>query len=644
MDEIAFIQTSPARPMGDQTEGFITIDGEAFYLINDVDRLDPFLMSIIGSTDVWLFVASNGALTSGRRDADHAILPYYTEDKVVDGRGTTGGVTLIRGPWGPAGETVTWEPGSACADQLGERRRWVAKSLLGDEVVLGEDRPGLGLSFRTSWTTSALFGLVRRCRLSAGTTTPTPITVHILDGLRNLVPAETTSQVQNELSVLLDAYKRSEIVDGLGLYSMSSRLTDQAAPAEALRATVAWRLGPPADAWLASARQLERFRSTGQVTDDVDARGVRGAFLPMFDAELAPDADLVWTTVADTGLDTAAVKDLAAALVDPTAMESRLDEDLSACRHTFRALLAGCDARQLSGDAKADAHHVASVAFNAMRGGIPIDGHNVHREQLRTFLRLRNREVAQAAGPFLEALPDVTTREAVVAAGAASGNPDLERLTLEFMPLTFGRRHGDPSRPWNRFAISLTDASGARAVGYQGNWRDIFQNWEALAWAYPAYAEGMVATFVNATTIDGYNPYRISHTGIDWEEPEPENPWANIGYWSDHQIVYLTRLIEASRRFHPGSLERLLDRRIFTTADVPYRLAGLDATLADPLDTVHFDVDANTRARRLQSEIGGDGLLRRTSDGELCRSTLAEKLLLLLAAKMVNFVPDAGIW
>ncbi|HSN42804.1 MAG TPA: hypothetical protein VLR88_01965, partial [Propionibacteriaceae bacterium] len=101
---------------------------------------------------------------------------------------------------------------------------------------------------------------------------------------------------------------------------------------------------------------------------------------------------------------------------------------------------------------------------------------------------------------------------------------------------------------------------------------------------------------------------------------------------------------EASRRFHPGSLEHLLDQRIFTTADVPYRLAGLDATLADPLDTVAFDVDANTVARRREREIGGDGLLRRTSDGELYRSTLADKLLLLLAAKMVNFVPDAGIW
>jgi hypothetical protein len=83
----------------------------------------------------------------------------------------------------------------------------------------------------------------------------------------------------------------------------------------------------------------------------------------------------------------------------------------------------------------------------------------------------------------------------------------------------------------------------------------------------------MVAVFLDATTADGYNPYRISRSGIDWEVPEPEAPFANIGYWSDHQIVYLLRLLETSARFHPGRLEGLLDATIFTHADVPYGIA-----------------------------------------------------------------------
>jgi hypothetical protein len=31
------------------------------------------------------------------------------------------------------------------------------------------------------------------------------------------------------------------------------------------------------------------------------------------------------------------------------------------------------------------------------------------------------------------------------------GGPAAERLVLAYLPLTFSRRHGDPSRPWNRF-------------------------------------------------------------------------------------------------------------------------------------------------------------------------------------------------
>jgi hypothetical protein len=59
---------------------------------------------------------------------------------------------------------------------------------------------------------------------------------------------------------------------------------------------------------------------------------------------------------------------------------------------------------------------------------------------------------------------------------------------LEYLPLTFSRRHGDPSRPWNKFSIRVRDVQGRRVVNYEGNWRDIFQNWEALPPSEPAYA------------------------------------------------------------------------------------------------------------------------------------------------------------
>ena len=84
--------------------------------------------------------------------------------------------------------------------------------------------------------------------------------------------------------------------------------------------------------------------------------------------------------------------------------------------------------------------------------------------------------------------------------------------------------HGDPSRPWNRFSIATRDADGTRILNYEGNWRDIFQNWEALAVSFPGFTAGMVCKFVNASTADGYNPYRITRDGIDWEVSSPPTP------------------------------------------------------------------------------------------------------------------------
>jgi hypothetical protein len=175
-----------------------------------------------------------------------------------------------------------------------------------------------------------------------------------------------------------------------------------------------------------------------------------------------------------------------------------------------------------------------------------------------------------------------------VTAAQDAGDPDMERLALEYLPLTFSRRHGDPSRPWNHFSIDLKNPDGSDRLDFQGNWRDIFQNWEALAISYPQYIESFVSKFVNASTIDGYNPFRVSRAGFEWEILDPENPWSNIGYWGDHQVNYLVRLLELSERYHPGEIRRLFGRDIFVYADVPYRLKGYAETVRDPRATVEF--------------------------------------------------------
>ena len=152
--------------------------------------------------------------------------------------------------------------------------------------------------------------------------------------------------------------------------------------------------------------------------------------------------------------------------------------------------------------------------------------------------------------------------------------------------------------------------------------------------------------FLNATTADGYNPYRISRAGIDWEVPEPDNPWANIGYWSDHQIIYLLRLLETSAplpsRPAAGTARR---RAVFTHADVPYRIAHVRRRpCVDPISTIDLRRGHARSSRRGWPSAARTGAWCTGRTATCVRVTLAEKLLLLLLAKLVNLVPDGGIW
>jgi hypothetical protein len=215
---------------------------------------------------------------------------------------------------------------------------------------------------------------------------------------------------------------------------------------------------------------------------------------------------------------------------------------------------------------------------------------------------------------------------------------------LGYLPLTFSRRHGDPSRPWNRFSIRVRDAQGKRVVNYEGNWRDIFQNWEALLASEPAYAASMIEAFLGAMTVDGHNPYRIGRDGIDWEVVEPDNPWSHIGYWGDHQVVYLLRLLEAAQARDPALLPGLWDRAVFSFADVPYRIRDHAQRVADPKATIDFDSAADARARKRARRVGSDGLMVCDGDDRPVLGTLAEKLATIVLAKAGNLVPGGGLW
>jgi hypothetical protein len=631
-----------ARPV--PAGGFVEEAGETWYRIDHPDAQPPFFMTLAGDSDLWAFVSTAGSLSAGRGNAEGAFLPYETVDKIHLRWEHTGPRTWIRFP-AEHGFDV-WEPfAPRVHGPVGAISVW--KNLSGTRIRFRQDHPNAGLRFEYEWFTSADLGLVRSARLS---TTPGSHThvrqVQVLDGVLNLLPPGVGVKTSAMLSSLADAYKWNEAAAGgrLGLFTLYAQIWDRAEPKESFHALAAWHAGLPADACtLLSAHQVAAFCRGETVQAETLTRGRRSAFLVAFDAALS-EAGCQWHIVVDGPLSQVAAFELAQRL---QAGGGTVQEIVAArLRNTAGVdeLLARADGLQQSGDAMAAAHHRANVLFNIMRGGVFVDGTQLQRDDLLAFVRQRNLAVGAALAALASHWPATVEREWALQTTRTALGAQAERLLLEYLPLTFSRRHGDPSRPWNQFSIRVRDGAGKRVVNYQGNWRDIFQNWEALVHSEPAYVGSMVTAFLGAMTPDGYNPYRIGRDGIDWETVEPDDPWSHIGYWGDHQVVYLLRLMEAAQAHDPALLPSLWDRALFSFADVPYRLHPHAAQTANPKSTLSFDNAAHQRAHERKRRLGADGLLVCTDDGQPVLATLAEKLAIIVLAKAGSLVPGGGLW
>jgi hypothetical protein len=125
---------------------------------------------------------------------------------------------------------------------------------------------------------------------------------------------------------------------------------------------------------------------------------------------------------------------------------------------------------------------------------------------------------------------------------------------------------------------------------------------------------------------------------------DPSDPWSNIGYWGDHQIIYLCKLLELSDRYHPGKLNAFLTIDLFSYANVPYRIKSYQELLSDPQNTIDFDVDLHKEVEQRYQSVGSDGKLIWDSHGQVYHVNLCEKLLVAVLNKFANFIPEAGIW
>ncbi len=618
--------------------------GESYFRISNHDQIAPFFMSIVSDSDHWMFISSNGGLTAGRKNSDYSLFPYYTDDKLTELSESTGSKSIFR--VAVQGKELTWEPFSIRQDGRYKVSRSLYKNLFGNKLVFEEVNHDLKLTFRYQWRSSDKFGWVRTSYLLNDS--DEVVQLSFVDGIQNMMPYGVSEGLQGIRSNLVDAYKRSELdtESGLGIFALSAIIVDRAEPSEALKANVAWSVGLDESTHLLSSDQLEAFRNGKNLSQEEDVKARKGAYLLHNKLQVESGKEKSWSIIADVNQGPSDVTALIATLrAKRSTLQNEIEADIDKGTENLRHLVSASDGFQVTADAKVNARHYSNTLFNIMRGGIFDDNYTIEKADFIQYLRKANKNVSDAVDGLVEQLPKSFSYQELRRQVTASENADFKRLGIEYLPLKFSRRHGDPSRPWNRFSINTrSEVDGSKILDYEGNWRDIFQNWEALAHSYPCYIEGMIFKFLNASTFDGYNPYRVTKDGFDWEVIEEHDPWSYIGYWGDHQIIYLLKFLEFAQDYFPGKLASYFTQDLFVYANVPYKIKSYEESLANPKDTILFDYELDHTVRAKRDEIGADGALICDQANRIHRVNFIEKLLVTALTKLSNFIPEAGIW
>src|SRR6056297_185889 len=461
------------------------------------------------------------------------------------------------------------------------------------------------------------------------------------------MPYGVSSDLQTKSSNLVDAYKRHELVDesGIGIFALSAIIVDKAEPSEALKANIAWSMGLDNPTHLLSSLQLDQFRNMEPIEEETDVKGEKGAYFITSDIELNSQSESNWAIVANVNQTQSDVVALNKAILEDSTLQEEIDADIERGTRKLIQLVASSDGLQFSSDKLRDSRHYSNTLFNIMRGGIFDDNYKIEKRDFVGYLKNASHEVAEQNSDFLDQLPEKFDKFVLEKHFQSTDDPDLVRLGIEYLPLKFSRRHGDPSRPWNQFSINThSEVDGSKILDYEGNWRDIFQNWEALAHSYPEFIEGMIFKFLNASTFDGYNPYRVTKGGFDWETIEPDDPWSYIGYWGDHQIIYLLKFLEFYSDYKQEEFKSLFDRQMFVYANVPYRIKSYDKIVENPKDTIEFDEESDHTIRTEVAKKGADGAILGSEADDIYHVNFMEKILATVLAKVSNFVPEAGIW
>ena len=98
---VEYTQTEPQVKLE-----MVDFDQEVYNKISKVDVMRPFFISVVSDGNHWMFISSNGGITAGRKNAEYALFPYYTDDKITESADITGSKSIFQIKKGS--ETILW--------------------------------------------------------------------------------------------------------------------------------------------------------------------------------------------------------------------------------------------------------------------------------------------------------------------------------------------------------------------------------------------------------------------------------------------------------------------------------------------------------------------------------------------------------
>lgn len=225
----------------------------------------------------------------------------------------------------------------------------------------------------------------------------------------------------------------------------------------------------------------------------------------------------------------------------------------------------------------------------------------------------------------------------------------------------YSRKHGDMERDYNYFSMAPEFYSQGN-----GNFRDVNQNRRCDVLFYPYVGDKNLKRFYNALQLNGYNPLgveKITFITPDGEEKTPGQLYKDLaqekgglptdeefaacmgsckkkegydyieGHWSDHW-TYNLDLLESYLAVYPEKEdETLFEDRSYTYRQAEMRLL--------PRRQRYEETEGGIRQYhflRKNEKCEKDTPLK-DKDGKVIESTLAEKLITLVAVKMAALDP-----